>query len=186
MSSSVTEPISAQNPPPPSSRRWLLVLVSGLGVVGTAVGLFADLRGLLSDDPAPATCDQDPSYQEALEVWRGAVDAYNAGRADDYFGAYAETMACFYNASNHSRDALRASRLGGLQKPDRAVLTAEPRCEEAGPTRVILSDRGAFGGSQHLKVVQLQKQGQRWQITVEVGLKQHACFPYPTVFSAPR
>lgn len=141
--------------------------------------------------PSPAPTPAPPpsasrlasvEVEAAIGAYRAMVRAFNAHDADAYFGAYADTLDCFYGRAATPIAELRRSRLRDGERGFLSVFRLDVlgRTE----TEVVLLDRGFFAedvGSRrqvmHEKLVVLRRDGDRFRVVAETGRADASCLP---------
>lgn len=128
-----------------------------------------------------------PTTETPEGVYAAARAAYARGDATAYFGAFSETLACFYGRADvpradveaRRRDALNANRDMVARGPDEAARTVriesiEVRRARESADEVELLDHGWTGRSAygtevtfHAKRVLLRREGTAWRIVAE-------------------
>ena len=124
---------------------------------------------------AALLCWAIPASADPLKRYQGVIDSYNAGTADAYFGAFAESF-CFHNKAGFTPDALRATRGKHFKDPLRPSLNVS-HLEVLSQTEsdALIWEVGAINQLPHSKLVRLRRQGAEWKIVVEVSPHRHGC-----------
>jgi hypothetical protein len=133
--------------------------------------------------------------EAALAAYNAMTTAYGRGDADAYFGAYAETLRCFYGRPNVARVDVRAARAREVEGNTRGrgarVQSIETRPLRASANEVELVDYGWTGVSMdegmifHAKRIVLSRIGGAWRVVVETPARGDACGLAPLAADPP-